>query len=134
MNKLIISLATLASRLTSTRIAAAQADLASYPNRLFFGFYAPRKIAAAVLASCIGATGCIAVGGSSKDDDRMVTVTAVHLRADGTQEVRETTMTLAQERAESMVRQEQLETAAAAHAIGLGEVEQAIALDMSCFG
>lgn len=135
MNKLTFStLATLASPLAGTRIAAAQADLGLDPNRPFFGFYAPSKIAAAVLALYFGATGCIAVGGSSEDDDRTVTVTAVHLRADGTQEVRETTMTIAQERAESMVRQQQLEATAAARAIGLGEVEQAIALDMSCFG
>jgi len=90
------------------------------------------KIAAAVLASCVAATGCIAVGGSGEEDDRMVSVTAVYLRADGTQEVHETMMTLAQERAESMVRQQRLETAAAARASGRGEVEQAIALDMSC--
>jgi hypothetical protein len=135
MNKLTAStLATLASLLAGTRIAAAKAHLGLDPNRLFFGFHALSKIAAAVLALCVGATGCIAVGGSSEDDDRIVTVTAVHLRADGTQEIRETTMTLAQERAESMVRQQQLETGPAARAIGLGEVEQTIALDMSCFG
>jgi hypothetical protein len=135
MNKLTVSnLATLASLLTSTRIAAVKAHRGLDPNRWFFGLDAPRKIAAVALALCVGATGCIGVGGSSEDDDRMVTVTAVHIRADGTQEIRETTMTLAQERAESMVRQQQLETSAAARAIGLGEVEQAIALDMSCFG
>ena len=94
------------------------------------------KVVIGVLTACFGAgsIGCIGAAGSTEEDEQTVTVTAVHLHADGTEQVQETTMTLAQERAESAAREQQLARATVARGSGLGEVEQALSLDTSCFG
>jgi hypothetical protein len=93
------------------------------------------KVAMVVLASCFtaGSTGCMAAAGSG-DEESMVTVTSVHLAADGAPRVQQTMMTLAQERAESLAREQHLVSLAAARTSGLGQAVQALSLDSGCAG